>query len=258
MRIISKHKDYYDTALKMGADNLVIYKRELTEYSEANGKGKDGALDGPFLDIFDQINDFVQRKEVDKKASAYKIDYAEFENTAKKLTARLERFGIAFCGDVYRGLALKIIDHNGLYAKESTEYFYESDALNHAIETLGLKRKASPSYAPKMKVAYDPIDIYFSHDVTDSRREFLIENKIVCASVMKSGRSRFGKNVLTINPILADFQFFKVMDPYKAHQEISMWLGGVLTNNTKIPEPEDKLKVLMHGFNKMSFKHRPE
>jgi hypothetical protein len=54
---------------------------------------------------------------------------------------------------------------------------------------------------------------------------------------------------IIVNPCLTDYGFQRVIDPYAAFQEISMFLGGVLGQNMDPPSPmTDKEKVISHGF----------
>lgn len=65
--------------------------------------------------------------------------------------------------------------------------------------------------------------------------------------------------ILIINPVLKDFDFQKYMDPYTIYQELEMFLGNVLTNNTtpKMPVGSDKVIAESKGFNKWSFRTPP-
>ena len=61
-----------------------------------------------------------------------------------------------------------------------------------------------------------------------------------------------------INPLLRPYHFYKVMDPYTAFQEISMYVGGVLLAPTKpIPVMSDSIKIQSRGFDKYSFRKPP-
>ena len=66
-------------------------------------------------------------------------------------------------------------------------------------------------------------------------------------------------DALTIDPILKDYEFYKVVDAFQAFQEISMFIGGVLGRGEKeIIVVEDKYKIAQHGFDKWSFRKEPE
>jgi len=62
-----------------------------------------------------------------------------------------------------------------------------------------------------------------------------------------------------INPVLKDYEFYKIFDSYQAFQEIQMFISGVLGSKEKdIIMIEDKYKIASHGFDKWSFRKEPE
>jgi hypothetical protein len=63
-----------------------------------------------------------------------------------------------------------------------------------------------------------------------------------------------------INPLLKDYEFYKVFDTFQAFQEVQMFLSGVLGRGEKeIVEVQDKYKITQHGFDyKWSFRKKPE
>jgi hypothetical protein len=62
-----------------------------------------------------------------------------------------------------------------------------------------------------------------------------------------------------INPLLKNYEFFKMFDSFQAFQEVSMFIGGVLGKGEKeITEVADKYKITQHGFNKWSFRKEPK
>lgn len=66
-------------------------------------------------------------------------------------------------------------------------------------------------------------------------------------------------NSIFINPILKEYQFYRVVDPYTAFQEVSMYVGGVLRSPTKpIPDIPDTVMRDIKGFDKWSFKKEPK
>lgn len=57
------------------------------------------------------------------------------------------------------------------------------------------------------------------------------------------------------NPVLKDFGFASIKDPYTAFQEISMYLGNQLVKRDQ-PEPlADKYRLAGRGFDEKSFRH---
>jgi hypothetical protein len=65
-----------------------------------------------------------------------------------------------------------------------------------------------------------------------------------------------GKQI-TLNPCLKEFQFYKVVDPVTACQEISMHLGTYLSRNEISSQPLSEKEALQkHGMDKWSFKKK--
>ena len=59
------------------------------------------------------------------------------------------------------------------------------------------------------------------------------------------------KQKITINPVLRDYNFQRVKDPYTAFQDISMFMGGVIPR--QVPETvtiSDIDRLVGHGFDK--------
>ena len=61
--------------------------------------------------------------------------------------------------------------------------------------------------------------------------------------------------LLILNPKLADFEFYRHFGPYQAHQEIAMFVGGVLnqTENRMI-ELSNDVRIAKHGYDEYSFR----
>lgn len=60
-----------------------------------------------------------------------------------------------------------------------------------------------------------------------------------------------------INPCLADLEFYKVMDPYTAWQQLSMFIPGVLgSSDPNTIEIDDKLRAEAHGMDNWSFRRK--
>jgi len=50
-------------------------------------------------------------------------------------------------------------------------------------------------------------------------------------------------------------EFFKIVDPFTAFQELSMFIGGIMGGKSPIMiEVADKDRIAKHGFDKFSFR----
>jgi hypothetical protein len=60
------------------------------------------------------------------------------------------------------------------------------------------------------------------------------------------------------NPFLRELEFYRVVDPYTAFQEISQYLGNELARQPETGDVPDKYKIAQHGFDKWSFRKLPQ
>jgi hypothetical protein len=61
--------------------------------------------------------------------------------------------------------------------------------------------------------------------------------------------------VTILNPILENYKFVKLFDPFTAFQEISMFISGVLgTNENETVEVDEKYRMAACGIDKTSFR----
>lgn len=67
----------------------------------------------------------------------------------------------------------------------------------------------------------------------------------------KSGR------IIECNPCLRELEFFRVLDPYTAFQELAMYLGAQAQPEKPIPTIPDKIMVGVKGFDERSFRKDP-
>jgi len=235
MYIISKFKDYYDgVAGSTGIDKTIVYDRELIEVDESKYLKefrRYSSLDNKKPYPFVQLGNFYLKKELRKTT--------QYEHTAP--------FIIGFCGKLYIGWKLYSEgDGNSVI----TTITYDLDR----IENLHEQYAFTGNFKDKINyiLSYDPIKIFrdlnspiFVYDYDKDRRYF----ERHCRNNTK----------FFINPMLKEYEFFKIFDSYQAFQEIQMFLSGVLGNKEKeIIVVEDKYKIASHGFDKWSFRKEPE
>lgn len=69
--------------------------------------------------------------------------------------------------------------------------------------------------------------------------------------------SQSNETILDTGPLLKDYNFQSIMDPYTAYQELVMWIGNLAVNEYP-PQITDNIVMRdKKGFNKWSFKTRP-
>ena len=232
MYIVSKKKDYYDSVKRYGIDKSIIYIRETKEE-----------------DNFTKINFPIN-------FNRYYVDH--LNNNKDKTSTRLlncwdfhriESFIIGFCGILYVGLQIKIINKDD----EKTKQFilYNENSIKNFIS---FKDSDTPN-------KYSTIYQYFEHrkKYNEIKNDELFLKYKVPVFVYDFGTDISGDILghdlkVYLNPILNNYEFYRVFNSYQAHQQISMYIGNVLTKPEEPKQIDDKYRMSQHGFNEYSFK----
>ena len=243
MYIISKNKDYYDGVVgTMGIDKTIVYERtekeieEKTEFPEPF-KYKRRSFYTENTSAFIELNDFSIDREKTKKY---------FNNSF---------FLVGFCGKLY--LAWKMFYEKKEYNIENGQYddVVKYDIIygyDNAKKYLNDNRWSKSLYdSVQYVIKYDPIEIFR----TINSPIFIYNGGI---DIRGHGWHNNSKSKFVINPILKEYEFYKVIDSFTAFQEIQMFVGGVLgVGEKEIVEVDDKYKIPQHGFDKWSFRKEP-
>jgi len=252
MKIISKFKDYYDATQSLGIDEKLIYKRfqELKEFDYPKG-----------YDNF--IKDSNDRIELDKINLENSIDFDQE-------CVECEHLIIGFCGNIYPAFKFSHKKNNQI---KNIKTLYDSGSILKFLNIL--KDKYKKIYFRDYLYGYhhqEPdkkvLDIFFNQKIFVKTYNswfqyfqspiFVIEengNRIK----LKYKEPKTGvKLYVTLNPKLKDLEFYRIKDSYSAFQEISQFLGGVLTKREMIEDKlTDKEKINQHGFDpKYGFRKR--
>jgi len=204
MKIHSKYKDYYDSAMKFGADNSLHYIRHQTYHKE-------------------------------------NLPFHAFSEKYYKEDGSKQVFFVGFCGKVYKCEQTWNKIETRLYGTViSTNYkrVFEYELLNGDYNNIFVKLDC-------------PVFFYASYDFQSSINSFNL------ASFNRIGWLNSNpKNWVNLikNPCLADLDFFKVVSPFEAYQEISMFLGNELAKQEDPAPARDKDLIAAHGFDKFSFR----
>lgn len=238
MYIISKKKDYYDgVAGTTGIDKTIVYEREVIEVDEDN-----------MPKFFRRKKGFWRKGE---RNPFHELSYHKLKKEYRDVCDEHAHFIIGFCGKLYIGWKLyRVIDDTS--KKISTEFVYDADYIKSILEQSSWHNNLD-----------DSIDYIQTFDAIEIFREL---NTPVFVYDADYGRGYFYGNSYNnhkpkflINPLLKEYEFFKVFDTFQAFQEIQMFMGGVLGKGEKeILVVEDKYKIAQHGFDKWSFRKMPE
>ena len=227
MYIISKksYKDYYDgVAGSVGIDKTITYERHRQEFNVRKDKNAPKIFE--FGKVVRWRNPIRWIKHISTKNTKYGYGY----------------FLIGFCGKLYMGF--KIVERQEGRVVNDTQCNF-GDKLYITYDANEFMEK----YHDKQNVWYDDeiincCDELFKIDALELNREY------------KTPIWAFEDETFIVNPLLKNFDFFKMMDAFTAFQEISMFIGGVLGNKEKeIIQVSDKNKIEQHGFDyKWSFR----
>jgi hypothetical protein len=230
MRIIGG-RDYYDSVLQFGRDEKVVLIRP-----------KDLRID----------NEKVEKR-YGLTVDTQSFDPYSLSNGSP--IRRMRPITVVFCGNVYRELRLEIEGHrtdpyHG-YTHRQTTVWSDSE-----LEDVARKYKTEP---PRRQRRYrEAQKPYFGAEkVSEATMAKLIDDKI---SIMVSELDWYVQTPhWRVNPdILKDVEFYRVMPPFIAHQELSMWVGGVLgAPQNPMVAISDEDRIAKHGFDEWSFRKPP-
>lgn len=214
MRIISKFHDYYDCIQRTGQDQSLLYLRNPSEI--------------------------------------IKEDYGGINWWAGQRDYSFHKFTIGFCGRVYRGVRVAIDEFSSHRPAHITFCYSEDSIFNFLSENLKEKELVKYTEGEKKWRHSHRTDIidYFSNTHTDND---LLHHFSYASPIWT--RERVGNEmVITLNGQLKKFEFFRVLDPFQAFQELSMYLGGLAVPDKPLPKIDDKTMAEIKGFDKYSFR----
>lgn len=242
MKIISKHKDYYDSAIGLGIDETLVYIRNTVEIKEPQ-----------FL---------IEEEIPPHNSSCVANSFLELHNSRwndfTKESPAIRYILVGFCGKTY--VCAHIFwqepkkDRYSYGMDDFNEYVYGREILTHSILHRYLEKTNG---IVKMR---NLLDKYHDNYQLDKLFRFY-KAPVFAFSVDKKANWRHSRKSIAlygqVNPSLKGLEFYKTMDPYTAFQEISMYLGGVLGSEEKsIIEISDEDKAKSRGFHGMSFRKR--
>jgi len=238
MRIISPVHDYYDVIQKHGQDRTLVYHRQPRVVEVA----------GPF-----PFTDTVQHQGAD---------------------ISLRQIVIGFCGVVYPVLHLRIMSPRctvatGLcYSLKSVDAFVRATCTKDYIEYYLDNRSKTYAFGPHAQYIRKELEPFFTkvNEKKNDYQQMFIENNCPVFVALRSD-GYFGTKTdphrIVYNPSLSAFEFgrttlnlefIRIMDPYRAFQEISMWVGAQAAPHRPIPSVSDADLASSKGFDKHSFR----
>jgi hypothetical protein len=240
MKIISKYHDYYDSAMAYGVDTTNTYVRKSYEIEEEKRAVKNEKSDAlkPLFNL------------------SHKLPHngSFIGNPYKEGEYNISTFIIAFCGRAYLGIKVTVRESDGY---KDDMLFYTADTYRKYINTEVSKKMKEHFYG-------DGTDWMGRHTISDKSIDKLFAmvaafNSPTPFCTLKEPymliHKPFYDHVAEINPILKDWQFYKVKDAFAAYQDIDMYLSGVIgATQNPIIEVSNDVKISKHGFDKVSFR----
>jgi hypothetical protein len=244
MLIISKKKDYYDGVVgTMGIDKTIVYDRQIIEFEDKN-----------IPELFYKKFYGLYGMKRDKNHPFYKLTYHHIKKEYQKKYPHFSYFIIGFCGKIYVGW--KLYSEGKNYYNEFnpliTEITYDFDYMKTLSEPKGW---IGDNFEDDVKYIknYNALDLFRELKTP----VFVYDNDYDRKSLDKYWHHDNHKFI--VNPLLKNYEFYKIFDTFQTFQEIQMFLSGVLGAGEKeIIEVADKYKITQHGFDyKWSFRREP-
>lgn len=223
MKIISKYKDYYDFVAKIyGEDPKIIFKRNPSEFKAAINTGNDDFYDGLAEVTFDSCNITPSHYHLEPPESY--ID------------------GIIVCGKLYI-MMHKLIDDKYPYRFEQTRLLTIQEYIDNSLKKSTAWLRAKFTALCNVEAKYINLNKKFNSPI------------VYLKDMCQSGINKIECTVLT-NISLLECKFETRIDAYQIFQELQMFINNHLTPEIAIEQIDDRYKIMQHGFNKQSFRHR--
>jgi hypothetical protein len=236
MLIIAKKKDYYDGVVgSTGIDKTIVYDRELIdiEYNKI-----------PEL-FTKKTNSWKTTNLFDELSGSIKPEYLDIYHS-------YSYFIVGFCGKLYIGWKLYTEKKVGILTELKTYISYDHDMVLPMIKSTWYSNRNFGEIYNKI-ISIDATEIFRKYKTP----VFVYDTDYLRTAIGKYTRNRNDK--FLVNPVLKDYEFYKVFDSFQALQEIQMYISGVLgVGENKMVEIEDKYKIQQYGFDKWSFRKEKE
>jgi hypothetical protein len=239
---VSDFHDYYDSVQAAGQDQSLVYLRT--------------------------------RKEVELKNSSY--PFPRFGGIAPRFehSPRLPmvQIVVGFCGKIYPILRLSHQrppdtnpDNAFCYTLSDVDAFVDGHFKRREIETYRSKprRPGLADFRWDRRQRRENFKEFFDASAAkqDAFTQLFLDNRcpIFVASTWWEGDKRPPRKYkIVFNECLKELEFFKLIDTYRAYQEVQMYLGAMAQPNKPIPAVSDKDMVSIKGFDKWSFRKLPK
>jgi len=249
MRIISKHRDYYDGALWFDTDPKCVFIRKMERIENP----KDFPIDvsAGFTETLEDHSYYIRRRMVERRIGLEDQGLLFFcGSVIPYVMLSIKKWGVeakyVYCYNMDD--ALKIFKK---YGKKHDHAYLATEA-----RSMWISRKPSKKFTKQKQMAA------FFEDAPESiPKDKVVDHHFTMKSpyfILKRTVERNDREMV-VNPVLKDISFYKVYPPPQAAQEIEMFIGGVFGNQAPpMVEVADDVRLAKHGFDKWSFRKEKE
>jgi hypothetical protein len=221
MRIISSFHDFYDVGMSLDLERDITYIREPLE--------EESSWVGPV--------------------------HSRFWGNELKIKVRSTIIG--FCGRLYLMISCK-----PLYEAKTTLCYSIEDIDRFAeahLNKKGLKNyyESEENKWSSLFVRKDMLKEWRKLHTEPNSFSKLFKQRQIPVFVVTSAETYQSKGKIVFNERLNQYQFFRVIDPMTAYQEVNMFVSNVARPMKPIPEVTDRDLVTAKGFDKWSFRKEP-
>jgi hypothetical protein len=255
MYIISKFRDYYDSAAGLGIDKSCIYERnQFVDNSQHE------FINNSLLFKGDRIG---------WSNEPYMLTPCSLQYRKPGKISYIKPFIIGFCGKTYVGYVFHY-ERTDMGVDEKIKISYDIDEINKLIEIEDNKSYLDKNTRNRINSFYNkfnnkehtklflekhvPIFVFdFQTNLTDSK---LFDEKIKLDFGNRVHNGRF----ILYNPCLENYQFYKLFNTVQAFQKIQMYMQDILCKKEdNMIQISNKDKILQHGYDiKWSFRKEPK
>lgn len=237
MKIISKFKDFYDAISHQYLDKGIVFLRTCRIMQ-------------------------VPKKDLPK------LETFEIKDPTKEITYYFSLEIVGFCGKFYPVVVVTTSSEEIKFEvfRKDLKGFYDIDDLTEYVIKNGIPIGVKSKYGfyrwSSLYFRYgetlEGMDRFFKSTKDFGKLEDIFRTHNAPSFVLRE-TPRPRKEQLILNPMLKNYSFVKVKDPFSAHQELYQYVGGFLNQPVReMIQISDKDKIHKHGFDKWSFRKPPK
>lgn len=252
MRIVSPFHDYYDVIQGQGQDLTLVYPRIPEEVPVGYCAPRRA------FQVVAERGEETKTEKKERIPSFPSVPHSSRWFRHGKLSA--DTYVVGFCGKIYPVIKLAVWvpgqDAEAFcFNLEQVDKFIEANFHKREVESYHKFSRRVKGYwnrrnAWRNEVSRATFQKCFEEfaEKQDAYADFFERKK--CPIFVRDYR----QGIITYHACLRELEFYRLIEPYIAFQELSMCWGGMAQPNRPIPEVTDKDMVTAKGFDKYSFR----